>query len=190
MIQSMMENNRTGLAAALVLLMLLGGCGHTAASDDSEEIGRYVFDVYEENYSWGHVLRGFVIESDGKVRTYDHSDERWVPAQDRSGRLSEADLADKFYGSKVRLTLGADAVRAKAQLLPAVAHGTLTRFNQSRDRGRFAYTGYIYDADRKSYRAVVVGADGDWLETNTSPAAHELMAWLNEVKEKVSDAQR
>ena len=112
------------------------------------------------------------------------------PSQDRSGRLAEAELADKYYGSKVRLTLGADVVRAKAQLLPAVAHGTITRFNQSRDRGRFAFVGYIYDPDRSSYRPVVVGADGDWLETNTSPAAQELMTWLNEVKEKVSDAQR
>ena len=175
---------------AFALLACLGGCGHTAANDNFEEIGRYVFDVYEENYSWGHVLRGFVIESDGRVRTYDHSDERWLPAQDRSGRLAEADLADKFSGSKVRLTLAADAVRAKALLLPAAVHGTITRFNQSRDRGRFGYTGYIYDPARNTYRAVVVGADGDWLETNTSPAAQELMTWLNEVKEKVSDAQR
>jgi hypothetical protein len=37
---------------------------------------------------------------------------------------------------------------------------------------------------------VVVGADGDWLETNTSPEAKELLEWLSEVKEKVSDAQR
>jgi len=174
----------------LALLAMLAGCGHSAAKDDFEEIGRYVFDVYEENYSWGHTLRGFVIERDGRVRTYDHSDERWMPTQDRSGRLPEADLADKFYGSKVRLTLAADAVRAKAQLLPAAAHGTITRFNQSRDRGRFAYVGYIYDPDRSSYRAVVVGADGDWLENNTAPAAQELLQWLNEVKEKVSDAQR
>ncbi len=168
----------------------LAGCSHTVASDNFEEIGRYVFDVYEENYSWGHTLRGFVIERDGRVHTYDHSDERWTPAQDRSGRVAEADLADKFYGAKPRVTLAADAVRAKALLLPTVAHGTITRFNQSRDRGRFAYVGYIYDPSRNSYRTVVVGADGDWLETNTSPAAQELMTWLNEVREKVSDAQR
>ena len=190
MVLNMTQSKREVRGAALALLALLSGCGHTAANDNFEEIGRYVFDVYEENYSWGHTLRGFVIESDGRVRTYDHSDERWIPAQDRAGRLAEAELADKFYGSKVRLTLAADAVRAKAQLLPAAAHGTITRFNQSRDRGRFAYVGYIYDPGRTSYRAVVVGADGDWLETNMSPAAQELMTWLNEVKEKVSDAQR
>ena len=186
----MTKQKRVRRGAALALLAILVGCGHSAAKDDFEEIGRYVFDVYEENYSWGHTLRGFVIERDGRVRTYDHSDERWLPTQDRAGRLPETDLADKFYGSKLRFTLPADVVRAKAQLLPAAAHGTITRFSQSRDRGRFAFVGYIYDPDRTSYRAVVVGADGDWLETNTAPAAHELLQWLNDVKEKVSDAQR
>lgn len=186
----MKKQKRITQAVALAVVALLTACGHSAAKDDFEDIGRYVFDVYEENYSWGHTLRGFVIERDGRVRSYDHSDERWIPTQDRAGRLAETDLADKFYGSKVRLTLAADAVRAKAQLLPSAAHGTITRFNQSRDRGRFAFVGYIYDPDRSSYRAVVVGADGDWLETNTSPAAQELLTWLNEVKEKVSDAQR
>jgi len=186
----MTKRKRIARGTALALLVLLAGCGHTAANDRSEEIGRYVFDVYEENYAWGHTLRGFVIERDGRVRTYDHSDERWLPTQDRAGRVAETDLADKFYGSKARLTLSADAVRAKAQLLPAAAHGTITRFSQSRDRGRFAFVGYIYDPDRSSYRPVVVGADGDWLETNTAPAAQELLQWLNEVKEKVSDAQR
>ena len=176
--------------AVLGLLVSLSACGHSAAKDEFEDIGRYVFDVYEENYSWGHTLRGFVIERDGRVRSYDHSDERWIPTQDRAGRLPETDLADKFYGSKVRLTLAADAVHAKAKLLPTVAHGTITRFSQSRDRGRFAFVGYIYDRYWSSYRAVVVGADGDWLETNTSPEAKELLEWLNEVKEKVSDAQR
>ena len=186
----MTKQKRVVRGAALALLVLLAGCGHSAAKDDFEEIGRYVFDVYEENYSWGHTLRGFVIERDGRVRTYDHSDERWIPTQDRSGRVAEADLADKFYGSKVRLTLAADAVHAKAKLLPTVAHGTITRFSQSRDRGRFAFVGYIYDRDWSSYRPVVVGADGDWLETNTSPEAKELLEWLSEVKEQVSDAQR
>ncbi|MBI3775734.1 MAG: hypothetical protein HY273_09315 [Gammaproteobacteria bacterium] len=186
----MTKYNWTLRLAALAVLALASGCGHSAAKDDFEEIGRYVFDVYEENYSWGHTLRGFVIERDGRVRTYDHSDERWLPTQDRAGRIAETDLADKFYGSKVRLTLPADAVRAKAKLLPYAAHGTITRFSQARDRGRFGFVGYIYDPDRTSYRAVVVGADGDWLETNSSPEAQELLTWLNEVKEKVSDATR
>ena len=189
MVQNLTKYHWAARGAALTILALLGGCGHTTANDDFENIGRYVFDVYEENYSWSRTLRGFVIESDGSVRTYDHSNERWLPGQNRAGRLSEADLADKFSGSKNHLTLAADAVRAKAQLLPMAARGTITRSSQARDRGRFAYVGYIYDADRNSYRAVVIGADGDWLETNSAPAAQELLTWLKEVKDQVSDAQ-
>ena len=189
MVQNLTKYLRAARGAVLTILVWLGGCGHTTATEDVDNIGRYVFEVYEENYSWGHTLRGFVIESDGSVHTYDHSHARWLPGQSRSGRLSEGDLADKFSGSKNHLTLAADEVRAKAQLLPMAARGTLTRSSQARDRGRFAYVGYIYDADRNSYRAVVIGADGDWLETNTAPAAQELLTWLKEVKDQVSDAQ-
>lgn len=187
--QNLTKYRWSACAAVIVLLALPCGCSHTAATEDLENIGRYVFEVYEENYSWSHTLRGFVIESDGSVHTYDHSSERWVPQQNRAGRLSAADLAEKFSGSKNQLTLAADEVRAKAQLLPMVARGTLTRSSQARDRGRFAYVGYIYDAERDNYRAVVIGADGDWLETNTAPAAQELLTWLKEVKDQVSDAE-
>jgi len=186
--QNMMKPYEVMRAAALALGVLLSGCAHTAANDAA--IGRYVFDVYEENHSWGNTLRGFVIEHDGGVRVYDHSDTRWTPEQNRSGRLGEADLAAKFHGTKIPLTLAADEVRAKALLLPAAARGKITRESQARDRGRFGYVGYIYDPARSSYRVVVIGADGDWLETNTSPAAQELLTWLKEVKDKVSDAQR
>lgn len=175
-------------AAALALGVLLNGCAHPVTGDAA--IGRYVFDVYEENYSWGNTLRGFIIERDGSVRIYDHSNTRWTPEQNRSGRLAEADLAAKFHGTKIPLTLSAGEVRAKALLLPAAARGKIVRESQARDRGRFAYVGYIYDPDRSSYRMVVIGADGDWLETNTSPAGQELLTWLKEVKDKVSDAQR
>ncbi len=189
MLQSITEHKPVVRGTVLALLVLLAGCSHTA-TNDNEEIGHYVFDVYEENHSWGHTLRGFVIQRDGRVLTYDRGNQRWAPTHNRSGRLAEADLANKFHGSKIRLTLPADAVRAKAQLLPAAVRGSITRVGQSNDRGRFAYVGYIYDPDRINYRAVVIGADGDWLETNTAPAAQELLKWLVEVKEKMSDAQR
>lgn len=175
------------LLVGAVLVVLANACASTPAS---EAIGRYVFDVYEENYSWGHTLRGFFIDRDGNVSSYDHSGDRWVPNPNRSGRIDDVDLAEKFEGAKPVVNVGAETVLQKARLIDHAAHGAVTKFNQSRDRGRFAYVAYMYDPDRRNYRTVVLGADGDWLETNASPAAQELLAWLKTVKDNVSDAQR
>jgi hypothetical protein len=167
--------------------MLMPSC---ASTSDAEAIGRYVFDVYEENYAWGHTLRGFFIEGDGTVSVYDHSGHRWVPDPDRAGRVDDVDLAEKFDGAKPILEIGPDTVRQKADLIDRAAHGAISKYSQSRDRGRFAYVAYLYDPDRRDYRTIVLGADGDWMETNNSPAAQDLLTWLKSVKEKVSDATR
>jgi hypothetical protein len=175
------------LTIGLLATLLMPSC---ASTSDSEAVGRYVFDVYEENYSWGHTLRGFFIEGDGTVAVYDHSGHRWVPTPDRRGRITDVDLAEKFDGAKPVLEIGIDTVRSKAGLIAHAARGAMSKYNQARDRGRFAYVAYMYDPDRRDYRTIVLGADGDWLETNNSPAAEELLAWLKSVKEKVSDATR
>ncbi len=175
------------MAFVFLLVLLAPSC---ASTSDSESIGRYVFDVYEENYAWGHTLRGFFIEGDGTVAVYDHSGNRWVPNPDRPGRIDDVDLADKFDGAKPIFEIGPQTVREKIGLIERAAHGAVNKYSQSRDRGRFAYVAYLYDPDRHNYRTVVLGADGDFLETNNSPAAQELLTWLKSVKEKVSDAQR
>lgn len=172
-----------------VLVVLANACASTPPSDP-EAVGRYVFDVYEENYSWGHTLRGFFIDRDGNVSSYDHSGDRWVPNPNHSGRIDDVDLAERFEGAKQVINVGPETVLRKAQLIDHAAHGAVTKFSQSRDRGRFAYVAYMYDPDRRNYRTVVLGADGDWLETNASPAAQELLAWLKTVKDNVSEAQR
>jgi hypothetical protein len=168
-------------------VVLIGGCAGTD-EDDARGGGRYLFDVYEENFSWGYTLRGFYVDRNGDVWSYDHSDERWLPG-DGAVRLSEADLKEKFdHGRKV-LTLGAKVVRDKLRLIDVASRGGIARFSQSRDRGRYAWVAYQYDPDRRNYRVVVLGADGDWIESNSTSAAQELVAWLNEVKQKVSAAQ-
>ncbi len=181
---SMIVRNWVGV----VVVLMVNACASTRAAD-GEWVGRYVFDVYEENYSWGHTLRGFFIDRDGNVSSYDHSGDRWVPSQNRAGRIDDVDLAEKFDGSKPVINVGAETVLRKAELIDPAAHGALKKYNQSRDRGRFAYVAYLYDPDRRNYRTIVLGADGDWLETNESPAAQELLEWLKTVKERVSAAQ-
>jgi hypothetical protein len=172
----------------LALVVAIGACAGTDEDDARGATGRYVFDVYEENFSWGYTLRGFYVDRNGDVWSYDHSDERWIPG-DGAVRLTEADLKEKFDNGRKVLTLGAGAVRDKLRLINSASRGGISRFSQSRDRGRYAWVAYQYDPDRRNYRVVVLGADGDWIETNSTSAAQELVAWLKEVKQRVSATQ-
>lgn len=185
---------RVAITCRRVLLVLLGvlllaGCATTRDSDPAET-GRYLFDVYDENYSWAYTLRGFYIDRDGGVWTYDHSDDKWIPTPSRSGRLSGVDLADKFEHSKKVVTLDPRVVSEKARLIPSASRGAISRFSQSRDSGRSAHVAYLFDADRGDYRVVVLAAEGDSVESNSSDASGELLRWLKEVREKISETQR
>lgn len=174
---------------AVLGALLLTACA-TSSDIDSPEEGRYLFDVYDENFSWSYTLRGFYIDRDGGVWTYDHSDDKWVPTPSRSGRLSGVDLADKFEHAKKVVTLDPGVVREKVRLIRSASHGAISRFSQSRDSGKYAHVAYLYDADRGDYRVVVLAAEGDVVETNSAGAAQELLQWLKEVKEKISETQR
>lgn len=169
---------------------LLSSACATSNDIDPPEAGRYVFDVYDENFSWTYTLRGFFIDSDGGVWTYDHSDDKWIPTPNRAGRLSSVDLADKFEHAKKVVVLDPLVVREKVRLIRSASHGAISRFSQSRDQGRYAHVAYLYDADRNDYRAIVLATEGDSVESNSSDAAAELLAWLKEVKEKISETQR
>lgn len=175
-----------------MLLLMVAGLNSCSSAPESEEdlVGRYVFEVYEENYSWGHTLKGFYIDHAGNVLVYDHSGDRWVPTPSRTGRVTDVDLAEKFESGKKILNLGSGTVLEKAKLIDSAARGAIQKYAQARDRGRFAYVGYMYDPDRRDYRTITLGADGDWLETNPTPAAQELLTWLKDVRDRVSDATR
>lgn len=174
---------------ALLAPVFLSACA--ALSDDElPETGRYLFDVYDENFSWSYTLRGFYIDRDGGVWTYDHSDDKWIPTPNRAGRLTGVDLADKFEHAKKVVTLDPQVVRNKTRLIKSAAHGAISRFSQSRDQGRYAHVAYLYDSDRQDYRVVVLAATGDVVESNSTAAAGELLQWLKDVKEKISEQQR
>jgi hypothetical protein len=66
---------------------------------------------------------------------------------------------------------------AKGQMTARTAGGN--------DRGSTRSVCYLYDATRSAYTPVELNVSGDWTYMNTSPAARDLVQWLNSLNDGI-----
>jgi len=147
---------------------------------------KVLFDCYGINYAWGFYLEGFYIDSDGGVYTYDHSDEAWHGPPD--GKPSQEDLAEKHRGAELVLKIPPKILAQKLPLIAKAAGGEVTRESAARDMGQNVFEGYLWDPEAARHEPVLLRSVGDWNETNTSQAAHELVKWLETVAAQAEQA--
>ncbi|MCP4568493.1 MAG: hypothetical protein GY841_13025 [FCB group bacterium] len=139
---------------------------------------KYLFDVTFINFAWGYTCRGFYIDNEGVVRSFDHSHEQWHPASDEG--YTEAELADKyFYNNQQIGGVYKTILNAKFDLVDEAAEGPLSpRVNVCYDAGGVSFKAYQYDAVAELYRPVLLYTAGSWAQKNFAPEAIALLEWL------------
>jgi hypothetical protein len=153
-----------------------------------ERQGRVLFDCYGINFAWGFYLEGFYIDRDGKVFTYDHSDEVWHGPPD--GKPSEKDLKEKHRNAEFVLQIAPKILAGKSALIAKAKGGKVTRESAARDKGQDVIEGFLWDPEAGCYDPVLLRSTGDWNEINTSQAARDLVGWLETVAAQVAQAAR
>jgi len=147
---------------------------------------RVLFDCYAINFAWGFHLEGFFIDSEGRVYTYDHSNEVWHGPPD--GRPSDEDLTEKHRGAELILKIPRDIIAGKYPLVAKAKDGKVTRKSAGADMGAHVFEGFLWDPDAGRYDPVLLRSTGDWEEINTSRSARELVEWLETIAAKVARA--
>jgi len=141
----------------------------------------YLFDISYVNYAWGYRMNGYVIDREGNVSSYDHSDAEWLPSSDQY--YTQAELDEKFSQNltligTVELTILLDrfarlSVAEEGPLSPGV--------NVCYDAGTSTYMGYRYDSDTQHYIPIVLYMAGDTARKNFNDQAKYLFDWLLEI---------
>ena len=149
-----------------------------------------LFGCLVANFAWGAVLRGFVIDAEGRVWSFDHG-RVWSakPALDAGApRTPGGDWFERaallsLYSpaeSNARLPL---PIVAKYQALIGPAQlGKITRTKTAYDAGGYGCKAYLWDATGDAYQAVELGSGGDITVVNDAPAAQALSLWLHGVE--------
>jgi len=172
----------------LSLLVLTLTLFASACSDDTVQMadGQDVyFEVSYMNMAWGKQFKGFLIDKDGKIRTYDKP-AKWNSVTEKT-ELSAAQMKEN-----VANTVVSDKVVSATELKENIAKandavsGTLSKpTSGGADRGTTSYYVYRFDAAKLTYVPILLSQTGDWEIANQNKSAVEISAWLSAILAKV-----
>ena len=141
------------------------------------EPDQVLLEIEYVNYAWGQVFFGYVIDGDGEVFKYDRKGAPWRPASKSS--YTAAELADKFSLNRQLVTDRNDGeAREAASRIHSLASVLSQPKSQCADAGVLTYRAYKYDPVVARYTPVLLRAEGDHAQVNTSAEAQQLIAYI------------
>lgn len=170
-------------AVGLLMALAMAGCSMLAWSSAGGG-GRFLFDSFVLDNTWGYSLAGFYIDADGGVWRYQRN-EPWYPAELRSGVVREDDLLKKYQNAVRVGKVDADTLATMRDRIPAAARGRVSGEPLAFERSGKLDVAYVYDSRLQRYSQVFLGGGGDWVARNDAPEARELLEWLRVVEQDV-----
>jgi hypothetical protein len=169
------------------VLGAFAACGNppTESLDDIEQI--YLFEVEHVNFAWGLTWRGLVIDREGNITAYDHSQEAWTLAD--SSSYTQAELADKYeHGSRYVGRIDEATIVQQFSRIAGVSDRLSEPQYPCRDAGGFTYRAFRYEPTTGRYGPLLLRQEGDVVQENESGAAEELASWLRNVVSALDNA--
>jgi hypothetical protein len=168
------------LAFLWVLAPALWACGEgpTATIDDIRQ--QYLFEVEDMNTAWSFYWVGLVIERDGSVYAFDHSDSPWERTS--STLFSEDELREKYsHGRRLIGHVGEATLLMQFNRIDDVGNHFASPNAVCNDAGVLSYRAWRYHTPDGSYQPLTLRQEGDTARRNTSAAAEALAQWLREL---------
>ena len=159
----------------------------SACSDDIPVSGqqRVYFEMNYANQAWGSQFKGFLIDEEGRILTYD-----------KPAKWNDAGVAVRLTAEEMEANL-AQTTMAGPQIVPADLERYAAEARQvsdsafskplygGADQGATRFYSYRYDAATMTYSAVLLRQIGNVTIHNTDPNAEHIADWLIKVVEDV-----
>jgi hypothetical protein len=162
----------------LTALAAAAACSNSATDlGDIPDDQEFLFEVEYVNYAWTFIWKGFHVDRDGGVRSYQLGTP-WPHAGDAS--FSPETLNEKYAEAPESVsTVALDELGRRVASIPAAAAGPLADpVQRCADAGTVTFTAWIFDSGTKRYQPVLLRMNGDVARENRATAANELYAWL------------
>ncbi|HEX8903260.1 MAG TPA: hypothetical protein VF771_00300 [Longimicrobiaceae bacterium] len=164
------------IAAALVLLPALACTEVTIA--DPPAADSPLFEIEYRNFAWGAVWRGNYVDREGRLYSYDLGDSRDAELADSV--LTPEQIARKYDHARALVkTLSADEVASRYERVAGAVNGPFTpERGMCADAGGQRFSAWIYRPEDGRYHRLLLHLRGDIAQSNRSPAAIDLVRWL------------
>lgn len=162
--------------------LLSVSCSDDVVVSNEQEV---YFEIHYTNQAWGTQFKGFLIDKQGQVRTYDKP-AGWNDIEGKSTLSKE----------KMEANIGQTTI-SSTKITPAeldqhidtsrkIAGDSFSKpANGGADLGLTRFYSYTYNADQKTYTAVLLRQTGNVIIHNQDPNAKEVADWLTKVMDEV-----
>lgn len=175
---------------SLVILAAFTGCvgqeidSNKFSATPEQEI---YFEVSYKNSAWEKGRHeGFVVDHDGKIRTYTNPASWHKPIDDQTS-LTSAEIKESLKETTLtNVQISATALKSYVDKIPSI---TSTEFSKrvpnGNDMGQTKFYAYQFDTKAGTYIPILLSETGDWKMQNKDKIAIEITAWLETLQTEV-----
>lgn len=168
------------LILPMLLILLLFSCKDSNVDNNNLNSGNIIFETEFQNFAWGISYHGEMIDTDGKVYSYNPAKDSVLPLYNADGFYTDQELRAKYQHHKTYIkTIPNDSLNWSHTLAAQV---TTTDYSDTSsvgaDMGAMTYAVYLYRPQIRKYQKIILKVDGDITFYNKSESAMALAAWL------------
>ncbi|SDF42725.1 hypothetical protein SAMN04487996_110272 [Dyadobacter soli] len=165
-----------------ILAALVVSCSDDVVVDNDQEV---YFEIHYTNQAWGNQFKGFLIDKQGQVRTYDK------PASWNDIELTQTLSKEQMEANAAQTTVSSTKIGSADLVQYMELAGKITGENLSKpvnggaDLGLTRFYSYTYDAGKKTYSHTLLRQTGNVIIHNQDANAKEVADWLTKVMDEV-----
>lgn len=138
---------------------------------DSTET-KMIFRLEYENYAWGYVGGGWLIDLNGNVYHYEY----------KLGKYEQGRQKFEFKTTPTLISrVAPELLTEKLLWSRKAAQGKFNRKNAANDAGSRVYSAFLANPLTNKFVEIKLKESGDWEEINSAPEAAALVKWLDTV---------
>ncbi len=169
-----------------LIAIFLSGCKKEYILSENQQI---LFQFEYINYAWGYQHNGFMIDSEGNVRTYLNPDE-WN-FQDNDLSIGEAQLNENI--SKCNLDnrkISQEELLKYSSYIKNISSSKITALkNVAADAGSSEFICYQYSESTKTYKGYLIKMEGDFTCENLNFYSKKVVAWMRDIGANLVEKQ-
>jgi len=167
-----------------VFILFLLGCKKNYVINEKQKI---LFQYEYVNYAWGYQHKGFIIDNEGNVLTYENP-ENWN-FQDNNHSISEIQVSEnitkcRHSGKKIPV----EELQKYTNYIKNIASSKITALkNVAADAGSNEYFCYQYSETSVTYRGYLIKMEGDFTCENLNFYSKKVAAWMKEINNSLPE---
>jgi hypothetical protein len=164
------------------LAALSVSCSDDVVVTNGQEV---YFEIHYTNQAWGNQFKGFLIDKEGQVRTYDKP-ASWNDIERSPALTGEQMEANMSQTTVTTIKIDATEFEKHIDSSRKITGDSFSKpVNGGADLGLTRFYSYAYNADAKTYTATLLRQTGDVIINNQDPRAKEVADWLAKVMDEV-----